>query len=237
MDILGSYVGVGLPDRLHDLGPRGPEIDQDRTVRRPFDNLPRQNEVSHISLVGTGHLERLIEEVKHGHRAGRTALGKTRCVFKGVDCRAPHGDSGGLEIKPELRPLIAGIIDQPVDTAVEKAGHLRPGIDSSEAEQWIGAHFGCLSRLRHQTLAEGDHDGVVLRETARQVPECLREGVGRDRISILFDAIDARLVETLSLAPAAEEPGAESGDRRRHDECPLQRASDKRNALGDGISV
>jgi len=139
--------------------------------------------------------------------------------------------------KDEGAEFVSGIVDEPVNAAIEIPGHLGAGIDSPEAQQGVGTHLGRFARLRHQAFAKGDHDGVVLGKTAGQVPQRLGQGVGGNCISVLLDAVDAGLVEAGGLAPAAEEPRAESRDRRRHDEGPLQGATDEGDAFCDRVVV
>ncbi len=228
MDPFRRDVGIGFADGRHDLGARGAVVDEDRVAGRLVHHPLRQDEIAHVALVGTGHLERLVEEVEHRHRPGRAALGKSRRVLQGVDGGAPDGDSGGLQVGPELGPLVGRVVDQAVDAAVEEPRDLGPRVDPAEAEQRVGAHLRRFSGLRHQTLTERDHHGVVFGQAAGEIPESLGQGVGRNGVGVLLDPVDAGLVEPCAFAPATEESGAEGGDRGGHHEGAFERAADER---------
>ena len=128
---------------------------------------------------------------------------------------------------PELGPLVALLVEHPVDAAIEEAGDLRAGIDPAEAELGVGAHLGRFPGLGHQTLAQAHHHRVVFREVSGEVPKRFGQRVGRDRVGVLLDPVDGGLVLALAFGVAAEEPGAQGGHRVGHDECPLEGLADK----------
>ena len=124
-----------------------------------------------------------------------------------------------LEPAVELLEGVARLVEQPAHAPVHDARHLGPRVDAAEAEQRVRAHLRRLARLRHEPLAERDHDGVVLGQRAGEVPEPLAHHVGADGVGGLLHLVVGRLVLAGALAEAAEEPRAERGRRGGHREA------------------
>ena len=182
MDPLRRDVRIGAADRLQDAVSGRAVGDVERVELGPVDDLARQHQGADVTLVGAGHLDRLVEEVEHRHRSRRLALGETRGAFEGVDGPAPDGDAAAFDVGPELVPAVGALVEQQVDQVVEALGDLRPGVNAAEAEQRVGAHLSRLASFGHQTLTEAYHHGVVLGETAGGVPQRLAQHIGGDRV-------------------------------------------------------
>ena len=226
-------VGIGQADGPHHLLARRAEGDEDRLLGGAVGHGLRQEEVAHVALVGAGDGQRLVEQVQDGHRPGLGPLGEARRVFQGVDGRSPDGDAGGLDVAVELFPAVVLAVEQAHHLAVEPAGHRRPGVDAAEAELRVGAHLRGLAGLGHQPLADADHDGVVLGELARQVPQALAHGIGRDGVGLLLGLVEPGLVETLAGAVAAEQARAQRRHGTGDGEQPLHAALHERDVAGE----
>ena len=187
--------GVSLPDGLPDQRARGAVVDEDGILFGPGHDVLGQKKAPHIALVWLADAQRLIEDVQDGHRTGGVALGEAGGVLQGVDGRAPDGDAGRPDFFVEFGPAKGRIVQQPDDPLVQPLGHLGTGIDAAEAQLRVGAHLGRLAGLGHQALAQGDHDGMVFRQLAGQVPEAFAHDIGGDGVGVLLDLVDPGLVQ------------------------------------------
>ena len=211
--------GVGRFDRPRHLRARRPVVEQQRRAVGRLGHAPRHREASHVRLVRARQDEGRVEEVKDRHRARRLPLGEARRVLERVDGGAPERDSPPLQPAVELLERVPRLVQQPADPPVHDARHLGAGVDAAEAQERVRPHLRGLSRLRHQPLAEGDHDRVVLGKGARQVPQPLAHHVGADRVRRLLHLVQRRLVLPRSLAEAAEEARSERRGRGGHREA------------------
>ena len=230
VDVAPLDARVGGLHRVGHLGARGPVVEQDGGALGRLGHLARHRQAAHVRLVGLGDPQRRVEEVEDRHGAGLLALGEARGVLQGVDGGAPQGDAAVLQPAVELLEGVPLLVEEAAHPAVHGAGHLGAGVDAAEAEQRVGAHLRRLAGLGHEPLAEGDHDGVVLRQRAGQVPEPLAHDVGADGVGGLLDLVVAVLVLARPLAEAAEELGAERGGGRRHGQAAGDAA--RREAVG-----
>ena len=221
VDVAGLDPGVCFPNRLPDQRPGRLIVDENGILRGPGHDILGQEQIPHISFVGPADAQGLVENVEDGHRAGGVSLGEAGGVFQGVDGRAPDGDAGRADLFVEFGPAVGRIVQHPDDLLVQPLGHFRPGIDAAESQLRVGAHFGRLAGLGHQALAQADHDGVVFRHLAGQVPEALAHDVGGYGIGVLFDLVDPALVQFGAFAEAAEKPGAQRGQGAGHGELPF----------------
>ena len=143
------------------------------------------------------------------------------------------GDAGGLDVAVELLPAVVLAVEQPHHLAVEPARHGRAGVDAAEAELGVGAHFRGLPGLGHQSLADADHDGMVFGKLARQVPQALAHGIGRDGVGLLLGTVEPGLVESLAGAVAAEQAGAQCRYGTGDGEKPLHASFHERDLPGE----
>ncbi len=220
--------GYAALDGVEHLGPRRAEVEQSRARRGLGDDPARHGQAAEVRLVGARHAQRRVEEVDHGHRAGRLALGEARGVLERVDRGAPHGDAALAQARAEVVEPPARIVEQAADRGVDDARDLGAGVDAAEAEQRVGAHLGRLAGLGHQAFAEANHDRVVLGERPRQVPEALAHHVGGDGVGGLLDLVVALLVEP---SPSPNRP------KRRVPSAVVAAVSAKQRAMPRGVNA
>ncbi len=162
--------------------------------------------------------------MQHRHRARVLALGEAGGVLERVDGRAPDGEATRLQLLAKLRPPEARLVEEPPHHAVDGARHLGPCVDATEPQQRVRAHLRRLAGLRHQAFAEAHHDGVVLGQLAREVPEAFAHHVGRDRVGGLLHLVEDVLVDADARAELSEEPRAQGRRGRRHRQTARRRA-------------
>jgi hypothetical protein len=156
-----------------------------------------------------------------------------RDVFSSVSMAAPHLDAGLLDVPVEAVPPEVGVVEQADDAPVEPAGHLGPRVHAPETDLRVRPHLRRLAPLRHQPLAEAHHDGVVLGQLARQVPETLAHRVGRDGVGILLDLVHAGPVEVGAGPEVGEDLRPERRHGAGHREQPLHPAVHERHFVGE----
>ena len=149
--------------------------------------------------------------MEHRHRPARLPLREAGRVLEGVDGGSPERDSSVLEPAVELLERMTGLVQQAAHAPVHHVRHLGAGVDAAVPEQRVRAHLRRLARLRHESLAEADHDRVVLGQRAGEVPEALAHDVGADRVGGLLRLVQRALVLARTFPEAAEQLRAERG--------------------------
>ncbi len=233
VDVLALDLRVTILDGLDHQRPVGPEGDEQGLKRRPGHDLAGQEQVAHVALVGPRDAQRLVEQVQHGERPVGAPLGEAGGVLEGVDGRPPDRDPPRLDLAVEILPAVGRVVEHAHHPLVQPARHLGARVDAAEAELRVGAHLGGLARLGHEALAHADHDGVIFGELAGQVPEALAQRVGRDRVGVLLDLVEAGLVQLGALAKAPEELGAERRHRGAHGQEALHAAVEEGDLPGE----